>query len=126
QEGVGSRTEAEDQAATPTADVKTCARVLCPDSGAGRAACDGLCVTAGNLTDFAYPEAVENYLRLVMAARAHRTNQIIIDQLVNAATPVDMTATDEGATAALLNSVELQAKIGRASGRERGGNGGGG
>lgn len=104
-----SWTEAQDQAAETNGDVKTCARVICPDFDEVRAACDGLCVTAGNLTDFAYPEAVENYLRLVMAARAHRTNQIIIDQLVNAATAVDMTATDEGATAALLNSVELQA-----------------
>src|SRR5690554_5563556 len=104
-----SWTEAQDQAAETNGDVKTCARVICPDFDEVRATCDGLCVTAGNLTDFAYPEAVENYLRLVMAARAHRTNQIIIDQLVNAATSVDMTATDEGATAALLNSVELQA-----------------
>lgn len=104
-----SWTEAQDIAAETNGDVKTCARVECADFDEVRAACDGLCVTAGNLIDFAYPEAVANYLRLVMAARAHRTNQLIIEQLVNASTAVSMTATDEGATSALLNSVELQA-----------------
>lgn len=107
-----SWTETQDiAAATGTAQsgVKTCARVTCSAFGEQRAACDGLCVTAGNLTDFAYPEMVENFLRLVMAARAHRTNQIILQKLVTNSTAVNMSATDEGAAAAVLNSVELQA-----------------
>lgn len=106
-----SWTEQQDQdvADGESEDRKTCSRIPCPEFNEVRAKCDGLCVTASNLTDFAYPELIQNFLRLVMAARAHRTNQLIIQQLVNASTAVNMAATDEGATASLLNSVELQA-----------------
>lgn len=104
-----SWTEAQDEdAAISDSDVKTCARVPCVTFDEVRAACDGLCVTAGNLTDFAYPELVENFIRLVMAARAHVTNQSVIAQLVAASTPVT-TPSVEGATASILNSIELQA-----------------
>lgn len=106
-----SWTEAQDEAASggTGTDRKTCAVVDCATFEEVRAACDGLCVTASNLTDFAYPELVENFIRLVMAGRAHRTNQLIIDQLVAASTAVDMSLTDESVTAALMNSIELQA-----------------
>lgn len=106
-----SWTEAQDEASSggTGTDTKTCAVVDCVDFEEVRAACDGLCVTASNLTDFAYPELVANFIRLVMAGRAHRTNQLIINELVADSTAVDMTATDEGATAAILNSIELQA-----------------
>lgn len=104
-----SWTEQQDiDAVTSDSDVKTCARVPCPDFEEVRAACDGLCVTAGNLTDFAYPELVENFIRLVMAGRAHVTNQSVIAQMVAASTAVPITSS-EGATSAILNSLELQA-----------------
>lgn len=106
---IWSWTEAQDISAALDGDVKTCARVPCPDFQEVRAACDGLCVTAGNLTTFAYPEMVENYLRLVMAGRAHRTNQIIIQQLVAASDAVSMVGSGEGTTASVLNAVDLQA-----------------
>lgn len=102
-------TEANDEsAATDPGPSKTCARVDCPTFEEVRALCDGLCVTAGNLTDFAYPELVANYIRLVMAARAHSTNQSVINQLVSASIAVDMSGSGEGAAASLLNSIELQ------------------
>lgn len=104
-----TETQDEESSGGTGADRKTCAVVDCADFEEVRAACDGLCVTASNLTDFAYPELVENFIRLVMAGRAHRTNQLIINQLVAASTAVDMSATDEGATAAIMNSIELQA-----------------
>jgi len=88
---------------------KSCARVDCPTFDEVRALCDGLCVTAGNLTDFAYPELVANYIRLVMAARAHQTNASVIAQLVAASDAVSMVAGLEGAAASILNSIELQA-----------------
>lgn len=105
-----SWTEQQDiDAVDSDSDLKTCSRVPCPDFDEVRAACDGLCITAGNLTDFAYPEMIANYLRLVMAARAHRTNQQIITNLVADSTAVTMGDTGEGAAASILNAVELQA-----------------
>lgn len=105
-----SWTEQQDiDAVDSDSDLKTCSRVPCSDFEEVRAACDGLCITAGNLTDFAYPEMIANYLRLVMAARAHRTNQQIINQLVADSTAVTMGDTGEGAAASILNAVELQA-----------------
>lgn len=97
---------------------KPCVRVPCPTHLDVRLACDGLCVTAGNLVDFAYPEAVENFLRLVFAARFHLTNARIIDLMVNGGTqpddigpsiPVDHTGLPGNAAAAVLSSVELSA-----------------
>lgn len=109
-EAVWTWTEQEDiEAVTSDSTVKTCARVPCADFNDVRALCDGLCITAGNLTDFAYPEAVENYIQLVMAARAHLTNQSVIQQLVDASTAVDMTGSGEGTTASILNAAEHQA-----------------
>lgn len=106
-----SWTETQDVAAatgTGQSGTKTCARVICPAFNDVRASCDGLCVTAGNLIDFAYPEAVANYLRLVMAARAHVTNQRIIAAMTGAATAVGpIGAAGEGAAAPILGALEL-------------------
>lgn len=108
-----SWTETQDIAAatgTGQSGTKTCARVICPSFSEVRAACDGLCVTAGNLIDFSYPEAVANYLRLVMAARAHVTNQNIIASLVAQATAVGpIGAAGAGAAAPILGSIEMLA-----------------
>jgi hypothetical protein len=115
-----SWTETQDEAAVDSdSEVKTCARVDCPDFTEVRSACDGLCVTVGNLVDFSYPELVANHIRLVFAARAHRTNQLVIDTLVGhtLTTGVDLTGlglTGQGATASILNSVELQVEDYRA------------
>lgn len=98
-----SWTETQDQAAvtgTAQSGVKTCARVPCPDFDEVRAACDGLCVTVGNLIDFAYPELISNHIRLVMAARAHQTNAQVIQRLVTESTLVTYTDPGEGGAAA--------------------------
>lgn len=105
-----SWTEQQDvEALTSDSTVKTCVRVPCSGFDEVRAHCDGLCVTAGNLTDFAYPEMIENFIQLVMAGRAHRTNQLILEQMADESTAVDMTGSNEGTTSSVLNSVELQA-----------------
>lgn len=115
-----SWTEAQDQAAVDSdSEVKTCARVDCPDFAEVRAACDGLCVTVGNLVDFSYPELVANHIRLVFAARAHLTNQLVIDSLVShtLTTAVDLTGlglAGQSATASILNATELQVEDYRA------------
>lgn len=111
-----SWTELEDyEAANNTSEVKTCARVPCPTFSEKRTACDGLCVTVGNLVDFAYPELVANHIRLTFAARAHRTNQLVIAAMVADAITqtVTLTATllpaDQSGVASILSAVELQA-----------------
>ena len=112
-------TEQDDIDAVDSASIfKPCVRVECPTFIDRRADCDGFCVTAGNLVDYAYPELIANWLRLVMAIRARATNARIIDIMLNgggsgdAITPsiaVDHTGILGATTANLLNSIELSA-----------------
>ena len=100
-------------AATGTAQsgTKTCARVPCPSFNEARLACDGLCLTVGNLTEDAYPELIANHTRLLFAANAHKINGKRIAQLVAASTAVtgDGNATGAGVVAPVLGSLSLQA-----------------
>jgi len=110
-------TEQDDIDAIDSASiVKPCVRLDCPDFLNRRKDCDGFCVTAGNLVDYAYPELVANWLRLVMAIRAHATNARLLDIAINGggsgddigpALAVDHTGLDGNITAKLLTSIEL-------------------
>jgi hypothetical protein len=112
-------TEEDDIDAVDSSSVfKPCVRVECPTFVDRRADCDGFCVTAGNLIDYAYPELISNWLRLVMAIRARATNARIIDIMLNgggsgdAITPsiaVGHTGLLGATTSALLSSLELSA-----------------
>src|SRR5688500_406938 len=112
-------TEADDIEAVDSSSVfKPCVRVECPTFIDRRADCDGFCVTAGNLVDYAYPELIANWLRLVMAIRAKATNARIIDLMLNgggsgdaisASIAVDHTGLLGATTSALLSSIELSA-----------------
>jgi hypothetical protein len=112
-------TEADDIEAVDSSSVfKPCVRVECPTFIDRRADCDGFCVTAGNLVDYAYPELIANWLRLVMAIRAKATNARIIDLMLNgggsgdaitASIAVDHTGLLGATTSALLSSLELSA-----------------
>jgi hypothetical protein len=75
-------TEADDILAATGAPTKPCVRVICPDFDEVRLECYGICLTAGNLTDFAYPEATRNHLSLLLAAHYHAMNQRFIQQMV--------------------------------------------
>lgn len=75
-------TEADDILAATGAPTKPCVRVMCPDFDEVRLECYGICLTAGNLTDFAYPEATRNHLSLLLAAHFHAMNQRFIQQMV--------------------------------------------
>lgn len=95
---------------TGQSGTKTCVRVPCPSYNEARLACDGVCVTVGNLTSNAFPELIANHLRLVEAIQAHYTNNRIINSMVAQSTAV----TDGGAatlstTAGILNAANLQA-----------------
>lgn len=98
-------------AATGTAQsgTKTCARVPCASFNEARLDCDGICITAGNLTSDAWPEQIANFMRLVMAAHAHRVNTRLITKVAALSTAVSMCATGMGVAVPLLDAVELQA-----------------
>lgn len=114
---VWSWTEQDDIDAEDSASIfKPCVRVECPTFIDRRASCNGFCVTAGNLIDYAYPELISNWLQLVMAIRAKATNAQIIDLMLNGggegddigpSVGVDHTGLLGATTAALLNSIEL-------------------
>ncbi len=108
-DGFWTWTETDDISAVTGAPTKDCVRVPCPEFNEERLVCDGLCVTAGNLIDYAYPENVANFLRLVLAARAHLTNTRINGLLDSNSTGVTMAGPSGGFTGDLMNAIELQA-----------------
>lgn len=104
-------TETDDiNAATGTSGpTKPCARVPCPSFNEDRLDCHGLCVTAGNLTESAYPELIANHISLTMDAHRHVMNTRFIADMVSLSTSVAITGTDVATSWGLLNAVGLQA-----------------
>lgn len=109
-------TETQDIAAvtgTAQSGTKTCGRVPCPGFNEERLACDGICLTVGNLTQDAYPEVIANFTRLLFAAHAHKVNRLRIDQLRSFASTPAVTGTfgtaGSGVVAPVLGSLELNA-----------------
>lgn len=111
--GLWSWTETQDiAAATGTAQsgTKTCSRIPCATFDERRLACDGICITAGNLTTDAWPELIANYMRLVNAAHYHRVNAQIIQQVVALANyTASYATTGVGFVTPTLDILELQA-----------------
>lgn len=97
-------TEASDIAAATGSPTKHCIRVPCPTFTDRRLECYGICVTAGNLTDDAYPESTANFIRLMMAAHAHAMN----GQIINTMLGLCSAATDTGGFAAGTNPAYQQ------------------
>jgi hypothetical protein len=110
-----SWTETQDIAAvtgTAQSGTKTCARVPCPSFNEVRLACDGLCLTVGNLTEDAYPELIANHTRLLFAAHAHKMNAKRITQLIAYSTPATgqtFGSAGSGVVSPVLGALELQA-----------------
>lgn len=109
---VWSWNETQDIAAvtgTEQSGVKPCYRVPCASYTSARLACDGLCLTVGNLMDYAFPELIANHMRLLFAAQAHYTNAKIIQSLVSQSTAVQYTTpTGHGVAAPVLEAIEMQ------------------
>lgn len=102
----------EDDILTVTGDTnKPCIRVPCSDMTNVRLECYGICLTAGNLADNAWPESTRNFLRLLMAAHYHASNARYIAQIVSCAGTAITGCSDSssGATAPLLSTAELGA-----------------
>lgn len=103
-------TEASDIATVTGSPNKPCLRVPCPSFSEVRLECYGICVTAGNLTDNAYPEATQNFLRLVLAAHEHASNARYIAQMVaQSSAPIAIGAANNAAYNTFLDGVALGA-----------------
>lgn len=104
-------TEADDIAAATGSPTKPCIRVPCPDFEEERLECYGYCLTAGNLTDDAYPEATANTLRLLMSAHAHVINARLIALMLTAssATTTIGGVTTDSAAPRIYNAVGMAA-----------------
>lgn len=103
--------ETDDQLTVTGSINKPTLRVPCATFTSGRLEAYGLTLTAGNLTDSAYPEQTQNFLRLLRAAYAHAINARLIG-LVDAASTVGVTVTAGTANSAasrIPNAVALAA-----------------
>lgn len=94
-------------AATPGGPTKPCYVIPCPDFTDHRLQAQGLCVTAGNLTDRAYPELTNRYIDLVMAAHAHRINGLTIAKMVAGSTAFPITNYPDSGASAVLGGLEF-------------------
>jgi hypothetical protein len=105
--------ETQDVAAatgTGMSGTKTCARVPCAGFNEARLDCDGVCITAGNLTTDAWPEQIANFMRLVSAAHAHRMNNRLIAKMASASVAVTgIGVTGQGVAVPILDTIEMQA-----------------
>lgn len=111
--GLFTWTEEDDEAAgeeSPPGPTKPCFHIPCVEFAEARLELDGLCVTAGNLTDRAYPELIRRYLSLVLTGHLHRMNARRIQKMVHSSVVDDfVTVTGTFAAASsLLASLELQ------------------
>jgi len=105
-------TEADDIAAATGSPTKPCMRVPCPDFSEETLELYGYCLTAGNLTDAAYPESTQNTLQLLMAAHAHAINARLIALMLarsTATTAITGGAATDAAAPRIYNAVGLAA-----------------
>lgn len=94
-------TETDDILTVTGTPNKPCVRVPCPSFDEERLECYGICLTAGNLTDDAYPEATQNMLKLLMTAHERLINARLIALMVaNSAAAITTGEFANGGTAA--------------------------
>lgn len=97
------QTEAQADAGT----TKPCFEVPCPDFDECRLDAIGVCVSAGILTNRAYPELIARFLRGALAAHAHRYSGTTIARIAAGSTAVAIPA-GLSATSTVLGALELQ------------------
>lgn len=105
-------TETDDEATVTGSPNKPCMRVPCPTFSEERLDCYGICLTAGNLTNDAYPEATQNTLRLLMMAHERAINARLIGLMVldsSAAVTISGGAATDSAAPRIYNAVGLAA-----------------
>jgi hypothetical protein len=89
-------TEADDILTVTGSTNKPCVRVPCSTMDERRLECYGICLTAGNLTDNAWPEATKNYLKLLMSAHYHASNSRYISTMVSLSSTLNTIASGSG------------------------------
>lgn len=105
-------TEDDDIAAATGSPTKPCVRVPCPDFSEERLELYGICLTAGNLANDAYPEATQHMVRLLMSAHDHAVNARLISLMVaasSAVTSISGGAATDAAAPRIYNAVGLAA-----------------
>lgn len=105
-------TEDDDIAAATGSPTKPCVRVPCPDFSEERLELYGICLTAGNLANDAYPEATQHMVRLLMSAHDHAVNARLIALMVaasSAVTTISGGAATDSAAPRIYNAVDLAA-----------------
>ena len=101
-------TEAQDEALPGSGEEKPCLQVPCPDFTDYRLLADGLCITAGNFIDRAFPEQVARTLDLAMTAHLHKVSAATIGDIAAGATAVAVTTVPSDAAGDILNAIDLQ------------------
>ncbi|MBT2226264.1 major capsid protein [Nonomuraea sp. NEAU-A123] len=99
------QTEAQAEAATQ----KPCFEIPCAAFNEVRLDAIGFCLSAGILTNRAYPEMVARFIRGALTAHAHRYAASTIARMVAGSTAVALPAAPFSASVDLLGSLELQA-----------------
>jgi hypothetical protein len=99
------QTEAQAEAATP----KPCYAVECPPFEEVRLDAVGFCITAGILTNAAYPELIRRVLELALVGQRRRINASTIARISTAAGAAIDYAEVGGATSDLLDALTIQA-----------------
>lgn len=89
-------------------ETKACLYVPCPEFTDYRLVAEGLCITAGNLTDRAYPELTQRFVQLAINSHLHRVSAAIINDIAGGATGVSMNAVNSSAAGSILNAIDLQ------------------
>ena len=89
-------------------ETKECVEIPCPTFEDYRLEAEGICVTAGNLTDRAFPELTQRYVSLVLSAHLHRLSDAIIGKIAGSATGVTMSAVDSSAAGSILHAIDVQ------------------
>ena len=103
-------TETSDVIAATGTLLKPCIRVPCSTMDEARLECYGVCVTAGNLAENAWPESTRNFLKLLDVAFQHTMNYRYIQTIRNLTTDIGtISCTGVGAASPLLDAVEFAA-----------------
>lgn len=87
---------------------KPCLKIPCPEFTDYRLYAEGLCITAGNLTDRAFPELTQRFVSLTVNAHLHRLSAAIINEIVTTAVAVTMGSINSTAAGSVLNAIDLQ------------------
>lgn len=103
-----SEAEAEDGDYDGYGGDKPLFKVDCPEFTDDRLNLAGVFLTAGILQDTAYPETIDRFVRGTLVAHEHKMAERVLGAIAAGSTVVTMPADPVGATAPILQAVEVQ------------------